>query len=133
MTQKLAKQVITLLEKPFKKWGLDFIWPVKPTSRMSNNWYILVATNYTTKWVEAWTGRTNIVAMTTKFLHKHILIRFGCPLTIVTNQGTHFINDAIMYLIDHFIMRHTLFIYYLLYIHKEMVRLSLQIRFLEPY
>jgi len=100
---------------------------------MSNNWYILVATNYTTKWVEAWTGRTNIFTMTTKFLHKHILIRFGCPLTIVTNQGTHFINDAIMYLIDHFIMRHTLFIYYLLYIHKEMDRLSLQIRFLEPY
>jgi hypothetical protein len=42
--------------------------------------------------------------MTTKFLYKRIFTR--CPLTIVTNQGTHFINDAIRYLTDHSIMRH---------------------------
>ncbi len=34
-------------------------------------------------------------------------MRFGCPLTIVTNQGTHFINDAIRYLTNHFILKHT--------------------------
>jgi hypothetical protein len=28
------------------------------------------------------------------------------PLTIVTNQGVHFINDVIKYLIDHFLMKH---------------------------
>jgi len=40
-------------------------------------------------------------------------MRFGCPLTIVTNQGTHFINDAIRYLTNHFILKHTSFtIYY---------------------
>jgi hypothetical protein len=32
--------------------------------------------------------------------------------TIVTNQGTHFINDVIRYLTDHFILRHTSFIIY---------------------
>ncbi len=40
-------------------------------------------------------------------LYEHIFTKFGCPLNIVTNQGTHFINDAIKYLIDHFILRHT--------------------------
>jgi hypothetical protein len=30
----------------------------------------------------------------------------------MTDQGTHFINDAIKYLIDHFILRHTNFIVY---------------------
>jgi hypothetical protein len=46
-------------------------------------------------------------------LYEHILTRFRCPLTIVTNQGTHFINDVIKYLADHFILRHTNFtIYY---------------------
>jgi hypothetical protein len=39
-------------------------------------------------------------------------MRFGCPLTIVTNQGTHFINDVIRYFIDHFNLRHTSFIVY---------------------
>jgi len=37
---------------------------------------------------------------------------FGCQLIIVTDQGTHFINDAIRYLIDHFILKHTSFIVY---------------------
>ncbi len=96
---------------------------------MSSNRYNMVATDHATKWVEAQTICTNIVAMIAQFLYEHILIRFGCPLTIVTNQGSHFINDAIKYLINHFILRHTsLFI-----IHKEMDKLNLQTRFLEPY
>ncbi len=72
----------------------------------------MVATNYATKWVEVSTLRTNFVTMTAKFIYEHILIRFGCLLTIVTNQSTHFINDAINYLIHHFILRHTSSIVY---------------------
>ncbi len=41
-----------------------------------------------------------------KLLYDHILIRFGCPLTIVTNQGTHFINNTICYLTNHLILKH---------------------------
>jgi hypothetical protein len=54
------------------------------------------------------------VAITTKFLYEHILTRFGCPLTIVIDQITDFINDAIRYLIDHFILRHTSYVVYYL-------------------
>ncbi len=79
---------------------------VKPTSKLLSNWYIMVATNYATKWVEPQTLYTNIVTITAKFFYGHIFTRFGCPLTIVTNQGTHFINDVIRCLIDHFIFRH---------------------------
>jgi transposase InsO family protein len=42
-----------------------------------------------------------------KFLYDHIFTRFGCPLIIITNQGTHFINNVIHYLTDHFRLRHT--------------------------
>ncbi len=55
---------------------------------------------------------TNIGDVITNLLYDHILTWFGCPLTIVTNQGTHFINDVICYLTDHFILRHTNFIVY---------------------
>jgi hypothetical protein len=53
LTQNLVELVITLLEKPFQKWGLNFIGPIKPASRMLGNQYILVSINYAKKWVEA--------------------------------------------------------------------------------
>jgi hypothetical protein len=33
-----------------------------------------------------------------RFLYEYIMIKFGCALTIVTNQGIHFINDTIKHL-----------------------------------
>jgi len=102
----MAKLITILLEEPFQKWGLDFIGPIKLASRYSSNQYILVAIDYATKWVEAKTLRINIVYVTMKFLYDRIFTQFGCPFTILTNQGTHLINDVIHYLTYHFILRH---------------------------
>ncbi len=107
LTQNLAKLVTTLLKKPFQKWGLNLIRLVKLVSKSLGNQYIMVAIDYATKRVEARTLHTNIIAITTKFIFEHILTRFGCPLTIVINQTTHFIDDVIIYLINHFIFKHT--------------------------
>jgi len=112
LTQNLAKLVTTVLKEPFQKWGLDFIGLVKPASILSSNLYILIAIDYATKWVEAQTLHTNIVAITIKFLYQHIFTKFGFPLTIVTYQGTHFIIDVIRYLFHHFILTHTSYIIY---------------------
>ncbi len=51
--------------------------------------------------------RTNTTVVIVKFLYDHIFTWFGYPLTFVTNQSTHFINNVICYLTDHFIFRHT--------------------------
>ncbi len=88
------------------KWGLDFVGPIKLTRRYIGNKYILMAIDYAIKWVEARTLKINTTIVTTKFLYECILTKFGCPLTIVTNQGVHFINDAIKYLTHHFLMKH---------------------------
>ncbi len=48
----------------------------------------------------------------TKNLYDCILTRFGCPLNIVTDQGVHFINDAITYLTNHFLLKHVSFTTY---------------------
>jgi hypothetical protein len=53
--------------------------------------------------VEAKTLCTNTTIVTVKFLYEHILTWFDYPFIIVTNQGTHFINDVIHYLTNHFI------------------------------
>ncbi len=93
-TKSLAKLVTTLLEEPFMKWGLNFIGPIKPVGRLTRNKYILVVTDYATKWVEAKAFKTNVIVVTTRFMYENILTRFGCPLTIVIYQGIHFINDT---------------------------------------
>jgi hypothetical protein len=99
-TKSLAELVITLPKEPFMNWGLDFISSIKPARRLTRNKYILVAIDYATMWVEAKALRTNMIVVTTKFLYEYILTIFGCPLTIVTNQGVHFINDTIKHMIE---------------------------------
>jgi hypothetical protein len=107
LAQNMAKLIITLPKKPFQKWGLDFIIPIKLMSHYFGNCFILIIINYAIKWVEVKVLHTNIDDVITKLLYDHIFTWFGCPLTIVTNQGTHFINDVICYLTDHFILKHT--------------------------
>ena len=100
-----GKLLTTLPTEPFMKWGLDFVGPLKRT--VTGNRYILVATDYATKWVEAVALRDNTAKDTAKFLYDNILTRFGCPLHFVSDQGVHFNNKVIYALMEHFLLRHT--------------------------
>jgi hypothetical protein len=103
----MAHLVTTLPIEPVMKWDIDFIGPIKLTGRTIGNRYILVATDYATKWVEAKVLCTNIIVVTTKFLYVNIFTRFGCPLTLVNDQSVHFLNTTIEMLTTHFLMKHT--------------------------
>jgi hypothetical protein len=111
-TQSLVKLVTKFLKEPFIKWKLDFVGPFKPARRYTRNKYILVVTNYVIKWVETRALKINTTSIITKNLYECILTKFGCPLTIVTFQGVHFINDAIKYLTNHILMKHVSFTTY---------------------
>ena len=76
------------VEAPFQQWGLDFIGEIHPASSAQQKW-ILTATDYITKWIEAIPSRNAIDSVIIKFLEDHILSRFGCPRKIVTPFFCH--------------------------------------------
>ncbi|KAL3698611.1 hypothetical protein R1sor_012687 [Riccia sorocarpa] len=86
----------------FQKWGLDFIRPIKPASFPIGKRYIITATNYTTKWVEAECYRTNDKNVTAKFIDENIITRFGVPVELVSDQGGPFLNGVIEKLTTHY-------------------------------
>jgi hypothetical protein len=76
-------------EVPFQQWDLDFIGEIHPQSSAQNRW-ILIATDYFTKWIEAiptWNVTDSVVI---NFLEENILSRFGCPWKIVTDNTQAF-------------------------------------------
>ena len=77
---------------PFKGWGIDLIGQIYPPSN-KNHKFILVATDYFTKWVEAIPLKTVTSKEMIKFVKEHIIYRFGTPQTITTDQGNMFISE----------------------------------------
>ena len=93
---------------PFEKWGIDFVGPIKPPSRHGRYQYILVATDYVTKWAEAEATRKDDKHVVAKFLREKILSRYGCPKELVSDRGTHFVNDVIKELTEKYKIKHRL-------------------------
>ncbi|GKB60543.1 reverse transcriptase domain-containing protein [Tanacetum coccineum] len=73
----------------FDIWGIEFMGSF-PSSQ--GNKYILVASDYLSKWVEAKAIPTNDARVVSKFL-KSLFARFGTPRAIISDRGTHFCND----------------------------------------
>ena len=73
-------------------WGIDYIGEVHPHSSIGMA-YIVVATEYLTKWAEAKAVKTNTAANAATFMYENIISKFGCPKILVSDRGTHLLNE----------------------------------------
>ena len=73
----------------FREWAIDLIGQIYPPSSKGHK-FILVATDYFTKWVEAIPLKKVTSDSMINFVKEHIVYRFGIPQTINTDQGTMF-------------------------------------------
>ena len=77
---------------PFAQWGLDIVGPFPKT--VGNKKYLLVCTDYFTKWVEA-EPLANIRDIDVKrFIWKNIVTRFGVPYALISDNGLQFDNKT---------------------------------------
>ena len=91
---------------PIEKWGIDYVGEVHPNSSRGMA-YIIVAIEYLTKWVEAKAVKTNTAAYAATFMYENIISRFGCPKILVSDRGTHFLNDLIEEMTHRFQINHS--------------------------
>ena len=92
-TNHMPYQPVLPLE-PFQKWGLDFVAPFKPVAAWTRNL------------VEAEALRDNMAASSANVLYEYIWCRFGCPIELVSDRGTHFVNKVIYELLHYYAMVH---------------------------
>ena len=90
----------------FKIWASDFIGPFPILAKRTGARYIITAVEYVTKWEESKPVDTCSSEIDAKFIYENIITRFGCPLTLISNQQTHFINKTIKTLTDQFHIDH---------------------------
>jgi hypothetical protein len=84
---------------PFRGWGLDFIGKIHPSSS-KGHCFVIVATDYFTKWAEAISLKNMTHREVIEFISGHIIHMFGTPQTLTIDQGTSFISKEVREFVD---------------------------------
>eukprot|EP00253_Pinus_taeda_P010376 PITA_10376 len=81
------------IEQPFSQWGLDIIGEIVPHSSKQHR-YILMATDYFTKWVEAVPLKTANSENIIEFIDQFIITKFGFPSALIFYNASYFSGNA---------------------------------------
>eukprot|EP00253_Pinus_taeda_P035512 PITA_35512 len=92
-----------LVIEPFERWALDFVGPINPSSNQRT--YILVATDYVTKWVEAESLPKATEDSVIQFLF-HLFVRYGLPREIITDGGPIFFGNKLVEVLNKYHVQH---------------------------
>jgi hypothetical protein len=72
--------------------GLDFIGPVPPSS--NGNRYILVCTDYLSRYAITQATPNCTAETAAKFLVKNVILQYGVPKQLLTDRGSHFMSNV---------------------------------------
>ena len=62
----------------------------------------MVMTKYLTKWAEAQPMKNFNATANAKFIFEYIMFSFGFPNILMSNMGSHFLNETIVSLLEEF-------------------------------
>ncbi|KAL3692331.1 hypothetical protein R1sor_005982 [Riccia sorocarpa] len=97
-----------MASQPFQRWAIDFMGPISPKASYSQHEYILVAVDYVIKWAEVQSTRKNNADTVIRFLEDCIITRYGLPMAITSDNGTHFVNIAMKHVLSSYGITHNL-------------------------
>ena len=96
-----ARELMPLFSPwPVGQWGMDIVgkMPVAPGGFK----FLITATDYFTKWVEAEALVTITEADVIYFVRRNIVTRFGVPFTIITDNGRQFVGQKYLAFLDQY-------------------------------
>jgi len=73
---------------PFAWWGIDLLGPFPKAAGQLK--YLVVAIDYSTKWIEAEPLAKIITKNVLCFFKRNMLARFGVPALVISDNGTQF-------------------------------------------
>ncbi|KAL0461136.1 UNVERIFIED_CONTAM: hypothetical protein Slati_0001200 [Sesamum latifolium] len=83
----------TVASWQFDAWGLDVVGPITP-KLSAGHIYILVATDYFSKWTEVVPHKEVKKETVVDFIRVNIIFRYGIPRHIITDNGRPFYNKS---------------------------------------
>ena len=86
-------------------WGIDVIGATEPKASNGHR-FILVASDYFTKWVEAASYASVTRNVVIRFIKKEIICRYGLPRKIITDNAANLNNKMMKEICEDFKIQH---------------------------
>ena len=90
----------------FNKWVIDFVGPIHPPVKKMGARYIIITTEYLTKWVDEKPVKGCSITTTTNFIFEYILYQSCYPRILMSDRGTNFLNETIGVILEEFQVHH---------------------------